>query len=131
MPLAWVLSTVLALQQPSKTAATPDSVPAPACLSVSRRQVATPRKLHDAKPKWADMANISTPLVPLIYDATIDPTGTVTRVKAVHVRGRKRPDPKLETLWADAIRKWAFEPTIVDGRPMPVCMTVTVNIDPQ
>jgi outer membrane biosynthesis protein TonB len=62
---------------------------------------------------------------------TIGLDGTVTRVKPVHLRARKRPDPKLEALWGDAIRKWSFEPTLVDGKPVPVCMTVTVNIDPQ
>jgi hypothetical protein len=131
MNLAWVaLSAVLMVQEPSKDAAPPAAL-GPACLSVSKRQVPPPRKLHDAKPDWAEMAAIGTPLSPLIYDVTIGPDGTVTRVKAVHLRARKRPDPKLEALWGHAIGKWTFEPTVVDGKPVPVCMTVTVNIDPQ
>jgi len=131
MAFAWLaLAAVLMLQEPAREAATPAAA-ARACVSVSKRQVPPPRKLHDAKPDWADMATIVTMPGPLIYDTFIGPDGTVTRVKPVHLRARKRPDPKLEALWSDAIRKWKFEPTVVDGKPVPVCMTVTVTIDIQ
>ena len=117
------------VQEPAKDAA-PAAV-GPACLSVSKRQVPPPRKLHDAKPDWKEMKMMRTPIGVLIYDVKTGPDGDVTRVRAVHIRPRKRPDPRLEELWASAIRKWRFEPTVVDGKPVPVCMTVTVNIDPQ
>jgi hypothetical protein len=126
----FALGAALTLQEPAREAS-PPSAPAPACLSVSKRDVPQPRKLHDAHPDWAELTKFAAPPGPLIYHATIGPGGTVTLVKAVHLRARRRADPKLESLYADAIRKWTFEPTRVDGKPVPVCMTVTVMIDPQ
>jgi outer membrane biosynthesis protein TonB len=31
--------------------------------------------------------------------------------------------------WLHAIREWKFEPTVIDGEQVAVCMTVTVTID--
>lgn len=129
MGLGWfALGSALTLQEPAREPASPV---APTCLSVSKHQVPPPRKRHDAHPDWAELTKFAVPPGPLMYHATIGPDGTVTVVKAIHLRGRKRADPKLESLYADAIRKWTFEPTVVDGKRVPVCMTVTVNIDPQ
>jgi protein TonB len=36
-------------------------------------------------------------------------------------------DGKLDEAAAAAVRQWRYEPTLVDGVPVPVLMTVTVN----
>jgi hypothetical protein len=75
------------------------------------------------------MRNIRTYGGPVIFDAVINPTGTVTDVHPHRLRGRRRPSPRLEELWRKAIQEWRYEPTIVDGRAVPVCMTVAIMID--
>jgi hypothetical protein len=128
LPLLALLIQTAPPQEPGKQTA-PKAASAPACVSVSKGGVPQPRKLHDSKPDWAAMRKIRTYGSPLIFDAVITPAGAVTDVRPHHLRGRQRPSPRLEELWRKAIQEWRYEPTIVDGRPVPVCMTVAITID--
>ncbi len=51
----------------------------------------------------------------------IGPNGKV--VSATPVSGPK----ELMSAAVDAVRKWEYAPTLIDGRPVPVRMTVTIN----
>jgi TonB family protein len=57
----------------------------------------------------------------VILEVTIDEMGTVTDARVV------RSIPLLDADAIRAVREWQFEPTIVDGRAVPVKMTVTVD----
>jgi len=35
--------------------------------------------------------------------------------------------PLLDEAALDAVKQWQFEPTLMNGQPIPVIMTVTVN----
>jgi len=35
--------------------------------------------------------------------------------------------PLLDAAALDAVRQWVYAPTLLDGAPVPVVMTVTVN----
>ena len=39
------------------------------------------------------------------------------------------PWPSLERLWREAILEWRYEPSVIDGQPVAVCLTATVTID--
>jgi hypothetical protein len=39
------------------------------------------------------------------------------------------PWPSIDRLWRAAILDWRYQPTIVDGTPVAVCLPVTVIID--
>jgi protein TonB len=60
----------------------------------------------------------------VVVEIRIDETGGVTGAKIV------RSVPMLDESAMAAVKEWRFAPTIVEGRPVPVKMTVTVNFAP-
>ena len=57
----------------------------------------------------------------VIIETTIGLTGTVLDAKLL------RSIPLLDAAALDAVRQWEFTPTLLNGSPVPVVMTVTVN----
>ena len=57
----------------------------------------------------------------VIIEATIGTDGTVQNMRIL------RGIPLLDDAALDAVRQWEFSPTLLDGVPVPVIMTVTVN----
>ena len=56
-----------------------------------------------------------------MLEATIDVRGQVDAIRVL-----KSP-PLLDQAAIDAVRQWRFTPTLLNGVPVPVIMTVTVN----
>jgi protein TonB len=57
----------------------------------------------------------------VILECVIDPRGRVAEVKVL------RGVPLLEEAAVDAVRQWVYTPTLMDGVPVPVLLTVTVR----
>ncbi len=57
----------------------------------------------------------------VILEAVIDPHGNVTDVNLL------RSIPLLDEAAMDAVRQWKYEPTLLNGVPVPIVMTVTVR----
>ena len=57
----------------------------------------------------------------VILEATIGTDGHVTDVKIL------RSIPLLDAAALDAVKQWEYTPTTLNGQPVPVIMTVTVN----
>ena len=57
----------------------------------------------------------------VIIEATIGPNGKVHDAKVL------RSIPLLDNAALDAVRQWVFTPTLLNGVPVPVIMTVTVQ----
>ena len=57
----------------------------------------------------------------VILEATIDSAGSVRDVKVL------RSIPMLDEAAVDAVKQWQFTPTLMNGQPVPVVMTTTVN----
>ena len=57
----------------------------------------------------------------VILEAVVDPNGNVTNVNVL------RSIPLLDAAAMDAVRQWKYEPTLLNGVPVPIVMTVTVN----
>ena len=57
----------------------------------------------------------------VIIEATIGPDGRVTDTKVL------RSIPLLDQAAVDAVKQWTYTPTLLNGVPVPVIMTVTVN----
>jgi protein TonB len=57
----------------------------------------------------------------VIIEATIGTNGRVTNTKVL------RSIPLLDQAAIDAVKQWEFTPTTLNGVPVPVIMTVTVQ----
>ena len=57
----------------------------------------------------------------VILEAVIGPTGRVTDAKVL------RSAPLLDEAAMEAVLQWEYTPTLLNGVPVPVIMTVTVN----
>jgi protein TonB len=59
----------------------------------------------------------------VILEAVIDETGRVTNVRVL------RSIPLLDQAATQAVRQWQFAPTLLNGEPVPIVMTVTVSFE--
>ena len=57
----------------------------------------------------------------VILEATIGATGEVGDIEVL------RSVPELDEAAIAAVEQWRYEPTLVDGEPVPVLMTLTIN----
>jgi TonB family protein len=87
--------------------------------------VPVPRKLKDVRPIPPLDAQTAGAQGVVVLDATIDPDGKVSNTRVV------RSVPLLDAAAVAAVRQWEFTPTVINGRAVPVIMTVTVGFTPQ
>ena len=80
-----------------------------------------PTKIRDQTPLYPDIAKQARVQGIVILEAIIDPNGNVTNVRVL------RSIPLLDQSAIDAVRRWKYEPTLLNGVPVPIVMTVTVN----
>ena len=81
--------------------------------------VREPRKVVDVAPVYPVLAMKAGVEGIVIIEATIDPRGRV--VNATVLRGV----PVLDEAALEAVRKWVYTPTLLNGVPTPIIMTVT------
>ena len=84
-------------------------------------QIKEPKKLKDVKPNYPDIAKQARVQGVVILECTISPQGKVTDVKIL------RGIPLLDAAAIEAVKQWVYTPTLLNGVPVPVIMTVTVN----
>jgi protein TonB len=100
----------------------PDAPPPPVAKPVRvGGDVREPRKVVDVAPEYPELAVTARVQGFVIIEATIDARGRV--VNATVLRGV----PILEEAALEAVRKWVYTPTLLDGVPTPIIMTVTVR----
>jgi TonB family protein len=83
--------------------------------------VPPPAKIHDVPPVYPPAAREAGVQGLVVLEATIDPTGEVGSIEVL------RSVPELEEAAVAAVEQWRYEPTLVDGAPVSVLMTVTIN----
>ena len=83
--------------------------------------VAPPRKIHDVRPVYPPAARESGVEGLVVLEATIDPTGEVSDIEVL------KSVPELDEAAIAAVEQWRYEPTLVDGEPVSILMTVTIN----
>ncbi len=94
--------------------------PPPAAVRVGGN-IPQPTKIVDVKPVYPAIAQSARVQGVVIVEATIAPDGTIQDAKVL------RSIPLLDQAAVDAVRLWRFTPTLLNGVPVPVIMTVTVN----
>jgi protein TonB len=98
----------------------PDAPPPPQAVRVGG-QIKEPKKLKNVAPEYPDIAKQARVQGVVILECTISPQGKVTDVKVL------RGIPLLDAAAIDAVKQWVYTPTLLNGVPVPVIMTVTVN----
>jgi TonB family protein len=84
-----------------------------------------PTKVVNVNPVYPPLAQAARKAGVVILEAVIDARGNVTTVNVL------RSIPLLDQAAVDAVRQWRFTPTLLNGEPVPIVMTVTVNFSLQ
>jgi len=84
-------------------------------------KIKAPTKIKDVVPVYPTAARSAGAQGVVIVEATIGADGKVQDAKVL------RSIPLLDQAALDAVRQWEFTPTRLNGKPVPVIMTVTVN----
>ena len=80
-----------------------------------------PTKTRHVAPTYPPIAQSARVQGIVIIEATIGPNGKVQEAKVL------RSIPLLDQAALDAVKQWEFTPTLLNGVPVPVIMTVTVQ----
>jgi hypothetical protein len=64
-----------------------------------------------------------------VGEALVDTAGKVRQVWTIRGFRFEPAWPEFDDAIAAGIRSWVYEPAVVDGAAVPVCVTVSVNID--
>ena len=80
-----------------------------------------PTKVRHVSPQYPQEAQTAGIQGVVIMEARIEADGTVSRTRVL------RSIPQLDDAAEEAVSQWQFTPTLIDGQPSPVIMTVTVN----
>lgn len=103
----------------------PDGAPStgPAAIGPLRAGVgiAPPRKIKDVKPVYPQLAVAEQASGVVIIEATIGFDGKVVDVRVL------RSIPALDKAALDAVRQWEYAPSLMNGMPVQVVMTVLVT----
>jgi len=98
----------------------PPPPPPPAPVRVGGN-IKPPTKTKNVPPVYPAIAQSARVAGVVIIEATIGPNGRVQEAKVL------RSIPLLDAAALDAVKQWEFTPTLLNGVPVPVIMTVTVN----
>lgn len=83
--------------------------------------VKAPTKTKDVQPVYPDEAREARVQGVVILEVTVDAAGLVGDARVL------RSIPLLDAAAIEAVQQWEFVPTLLNGRPVSVIMTVTVN----
>jgi protein TonB len=83
--------------------------------------ISAPTKVRDVPPNYPPVAQAARVQGVVILEAIIGPSGAVTEVKVL------RSVPLLDDAAIAAVEQWQYTPTLLNGVPVPIIMTVTVN----
>jgi TonB family protein len=84
-------------------------------------RIMPPRKIKDVKAVYPEIARSARVSGEVTIEATIGADGKVIDARVV------RSIPLLDQAALDAVRQWEYLPTLLNGVPVPVLMTVTIN----
>jgi protein TonB len=104
----------------------PPAPPAPRVAAASGplrigQGVREPRKIVDARPVYPALALSVKVEGAVMLEAVINERGVVERVRVL------KSIPLLDAAAIDAVSRWRYTPTLLNGTPVAVLMTITIN----
>ena len=115
--LTFMINGVPAVSTPGP----PSTYPPPGAPVRVGGNIRTPPRTVDAAPVMPEVARQAGIRGVVILEIIIGVDGKVTDAKVL------RSIPLLDQAAIDAARQWRYEPTLLNGAPVPVIMTATVN----
>ena len=91
-------------------------------------KVKPPRKVKNVKPRYPEVPSGTVGSGNWLGEAVIGPDGRVRGVSVLHDVEFTPPFPAFSMAISDAIQQWRYTPTVVDGKAVPVCLTISVEI---
>jgi TonB family protein len=85
------------------------------------QNITPPTKVKHVNPVYPPLAQSAKVQGVVIIEALIGPDGTVADARVL------RSIPLLDQAALDAVRQWEFTPTLLNGQPVPIIMTMTVQ----
>jgi len=83
--------------------------------------ISEPRKLKHVAPEYPDLARQAHVTGMVIVEAIIGPDGRVGNISVL------RSIPMLDEAAVAAVKQWVYAPTLLNGIPVPVIMTITLR----
>jgi protein TonB len=80
-----------------------------------------PRRIHGSAPAYPDLARRAHIQGKVVLECVIDTEGRVTELRVVS------GSPILAEAATEAVRRWIYSPTTLNGQPIRVILTVTVT----
>jgi protein TonB len=80
-----------------------------------------PRRIRHVDPLYPELARRAGVAGVVVLECVIDREGAVRRVRVVSGH------PLLDTAAVAAVREWSYRPTLLNGMPIEIVMTVTVR----
>jgi TonB family protein len=87
--------------------------------------VRPPIKIKDVRPVYPAIAQTARVSGAVVIEAMIDADGKVADATVI------KSIPLLDQAALDAVKQWEYRPSLLNGKPVPVVMTVTVNFTRQ
>jgi protein TonB len=84
-------------------------------------RIRAPIKVKDVKPVYPEIARVARAQGQVMVEATIGSTGKVEEARII------RSVPLLDEAALDAVRQWEYQPTLLNGVPVPVVVTVAID----
>jgi TonB family protein len=129
-PAATRQDAALATSEAVNAAPSPEPGPSASLVRVAEEvqgpvrvggDIREPKKIKDLKPAYPEEAKANGVQGIVIMEAVIDVDGRVADIKVL------RGHPLLNQAALDAVSQWEFTPTLLNGQPVQVLMTVTIN----
>jgi TonB family protein len=89
--------------------------------STPEHHIKKPRKIRNVKPRYPRALRRQGVHGEVLLECVISKEGRVENVAPL------RGHPELVQAAIDAVRKWRYEPTLIDGKPIPVLTTITMS----
>jgi periplasmic protein TonB len=103
----------------------PPPLPSPQLPVHLHQGIEAPKKIADVTPTYPTIAQAAHVKGMVILEAVIDVHGNVTSVQVL------RSVPLLDQAAVDAVRQWRYTPARLNGQPVPVVVTITINFSMQ
>ena len=85
-------------------------------------RIQEPKKVRDRPPQYPESARLRGVQGVVILEAEIEPSGCISQIELL--RG---VDTHLDVEAIRAVAGWGYTPTLLNGEPVPVILTITVN----